>query len=143
MVASIREQIIVALINAMTPAATTAGATIIRQSPFAVERDDNPFIAVTIGGDQVRERQNNRSVRVLTVTFSVVDRADAFTRADALVVAIHKAMMAQRNLGGLCQAIRETGGEWEIADADGGAVMIPATYEIDYRTVVDDISVLG
>ena len=51
--------------------------------------------------------------------------------------------MADPNLGGLAIAVREIDAEWEAEDADAGAVLLPARYEIRYRTRAIDLTQTG
>ena len=69
--------------------------------------------------------------------------ADAFDAADRLIVAAHAAVLADPNLGGLALAVRELDCEWEADDLDAGTVMLPARYEIRYRTVLTDLTQTG
>ena len=52
-------------------------------------------------------------------------------------------MLADPNLGGLALAVRELDCEWEADDLDAGTVMLPARYEIRYRTVLTDLTQTG
>jgi hypothetical protein len=82
--------------------------------------------------------------RLLVVRVAVVARgADAFEVADQLLGAAHAALLADPNLGGLCIAVREIDAEWEAEDADAGAVLLPARYEIRYRTHAIDLTQTG
>ena len=53
------------------------------------------------------------------------------------------ALLADRNLGGLCLGIREQECEWDVEDADAVAAAIPARYAITYRTLDTDLSTNG
>jgi hypothetical protein len=68
---------------------------------------------------------------------------DAFETADALIVTAHAAVLADPNLGGLALAMREIDAEWEADELDAGTVMLPARYEIRYRTAITDLTQTG
>ena len=55
----------------------------------------------------------------------------------------YAALLADRNLGGLCLGIREQECEWDVEDADAVAATIPARYAITYRTLDTDLSTKG
>lgn len=137
---SIREQLIQSLIATITPAATAHGAAIHRQAVWSIDRNQSPAICIEVVGDKVVDSTNALVVRQLTITINAMWRAESFAQADAAVCDIHAALMENNNLGGLCQSVQEVGGEWDNEDADGGAVLIPQTYEIRYRTKKNDIT---
>ena len=58
-------------------------------------------------------------------------------------MAAHAALLTAPNLDGLAIAVREIDCEWEVDDADAGAVALPARYEIRYRTQAQDLTQTG
>jgi hypothetical protein len=68
---------------------------------------------------------------------------DAFDIADRALVAAHAALLADPNLSGLAIAVREIDCEWDVDDADAGAVLLPARYEVRYRTHALDLTQTG
>jgi hypothetical protein len=140
---SIREKIMQALITTLSPVAKDMGAKIFRSPVFAILREQTPAIVV-FPVEEVTGAQNTQTLRKLTVRIVAlareVDGNNGEVVADQLIVAIHAALMASNNLDGLCIKIREAGTEWDIEDADARAVAIPARYEIEYRTHINDLT---
>ncbi|MBL0143853.1 MAG: hypothetical protein IPP91_17550 [Betaproteobacteria bacterium] len=144
---SIREQILLAAIEALRPSATALGATLHRSPTVAITRDLCPALVVFPESETITERANDRVTRELTVRIVALARAvppvAPETQADQLLTAAHAALMADVNLGGLALGIREQECEWEVEDADAVASAIPARYRITYRTLATDCSVQG
>ena len=144
---SIREQILLAVLAAVRPHAQSFGATLHRSPTVAISREQCPALVVFPESEQITERANDRVTRELTVRIVALARsvppAIPETEADRLLTAAHAAMLADRNLGGLCLGIREQDCEWEVEDADSVAASIPARYAITYRTLHTDLSTKG
>lgn len=141
---SIRERIIQAMIATISASAMAhTGKAPIRQSPLALTREDSPAILIEVVGDNAGERTNDREARVLQVRISALWRDDGFADADSAMVDIHRELLANANLGGLCQNIIQGDADFENEDADAGAVITPVSYSIPYRTRIRDIAVLG
>lgn len=144
---SIREQILLALMAAVRPAADALGATVHRSPTVAIAREQCPALVVFPEGEAITERANDRVTRELTVRLVALARAvpplAPETEADRLLTAAHAALMADTNLGGLALGIRELECEWEVEDADAVAAAIPARYGVTYRTLARDLSQPG
>ena len=144
---SIREQILLAVLDAVRTPVETLGATLHRSPTVAISREQCPALVVFPESEQITERANDRVTRELTVRIVALARsvppAIPETEADRLLTATHAAMLADRNLGGLCLGIREQDCEWEVEDADSVAASIPARYAITYRTLDTDLSTKG
>ncbi|NJD63899.1 MAG: hypothetical protein FIB00_01415 [Chloroflexi bacterium] len=144
---SIREQILLAALEALRPAAESLGATVHRSLAVAVTREQCPALVVFPESEAITERANDRVTREITVRVVALARAvppDApETQADEILTAAHAALMADGNLGGLALGIREQDCEWEVEDADAVAAAIPARYRITYRTLANDLSQQG
>jgi hypothetical protein len=144
---SIREQILLALMAAVRPAADALGATVHRSPTVAIAREQCPALVVFPEGEAITERANDRVTRELTVRLVALARAvpplAPETEADRLLTAAHAALMADTNLGGLALGIRELECEWEVEDADAVAAAIPARYGVTYRTLARDLSQAG
>ena len=144
---SIREQILLAVLDAVRTPVETLGATLHRSPTVAISREQCPALVVFPESEQITERANDRVTRELTVRIVALARsvppAIPETEADRLLTAAHAAMLADRNLGGLCLGIREQDCEWEVEDADSVAASIPARYAISYRTLDTDLSTTG
>jgi len=141
---SIREQLLQNLLNTLRPVAETCGATLHRSPTVAIERKQTPALIVlpeeeVIGENLTLVVRRLLTVKVIALTREVGENA-AEVVADQLIVASHKAVMANRNLGGLCQGTKELGTEWDNEDADATAASITVRYQLEYRTKADDLT---
>ena len=144
---SIREQILLAVLDAVRTPVESLGATLHRAPTVAISRELCPALVVFPESEQITERANDRVTRELTVRLVALARAVPpampETEADRLLAAAHAALLADRNLGGLALGIREMECEWDVEDADAVAASIPARYAITYRTLDTDLSTKG
>jgi len=144
---SIREQILLAVLAAVRPAAQALGAGVHRSPTVAITREQSPALVVFPESEAITERANDRVTRELTLRIVALARAVPpavpETEADRLMTAAHAALMADANLGGLALGIREQECEWEVDDADAVAAAIPTRYQVTYRTLASDLSTLG
>jgi len=144
---SIREQILLALLDVVRAPVAARGATLHRSPTVAISREQSPALVVFPESETITERANDRVTRALTVRLVALARAVPpampETEADRLLTAAHAALLAKRNLGGLALDIREQECEWDIEDADALAAAIPARYAITYRTLETDLSSKG
>lgn len=144
---SIREQILLAVISAVRPAAQTLGANVHRSPTVALSREQCPALVVFPETESITARANDRVTRELTVRIVALARAVPpavpETEADRLLTAAHAALMVDVNLGGLALGIREQECEWEVEDADAVAAALPARYAISYRTLAGDLTASG
>lgn len=139
---SVRERLLRAIVTRLNAAITPI--PVLRQPTVPLTREASPALLLWAEGDQITARANHLVDRLLVVRLAVVARgADAFEVADQLLVAAHAALLADPNLGGLALAVREIDAEWEAEDADAGAVLLPARYEIRYRTHAIDLTQTG
>lgn len=139
---SVREralrEVLLRLSSALTP------IQVLRHPTVPVARTGSPALLVFAEGDAIVARANSLLDRVLTIRCVAVTRGDdAFEEADRLLVAAHAALMVDPNLGGLVLSIRELDCEWDADDADLGAAVLPARYEIRYRTQAQDLTRTG
>ena len=144
---SIRERILLAVMAAVRPAAEQLGATVHRSPAVAIGRELCPALVVFPEGEAITERSNDRVARELTVRIVALARSippsAPETEADRLLTAVHAALIANANLGGLALGIREQECEWEVEDADAVVAALPARYAISYRTLVSDLTQPG
>ena len=145
--ASIREQLLLAVMAAVRPVVTGLGATLHRSPTVAINRDQCPALVVFPESEAITERANDRVTRELTLRVVALARAvpptAPETEADRLLTAAHAALFADGSFGGLALGIREQECEWEVEDADAVAVALPARYRITYRTLAQDLSISG
>ena len=144
---SIREQILLAVMAAVRPAAEGLGATLHRTTTVAIAREQCPALVVFPESEAITARANDRVTRELVIRLVALARAVppamAETEADRLLTGAHAALMSDTNLGGLAIAIHEQDCEWEVEDADAVAAAMPARYRITYRTLARDLSTQG
>ncbi len=144
---SIRERILLAVLDAVRAPVETLGATLHRSPTVAISREQCPALVVFPESESITERANDRVTRVLIVRIVALARAVPpaipETEADRLLTAAHAALLANGNLGGLALGIREQECEWDVEDADAVAAAIPARYAITYRTLASDLSTTG
>ena len=147
MTQSIRERILQAVVQLLAPVALLQGAQVLRSPTTGISREHSPALLIFPESETVSPRINDRVERQLVLRVVAVARETAGTApeaiADALLVAAHAALFASANLSGLCLGLRELECEWDVEDADAAAAAIPARYQITYRTLVSDISMIG
>ena len=147
MTRSIREQILQAVVLLLAPVASLQGAQVLRSPTTGVSREQSPALLIFPESEAVSPRINDRVERQLVLRVVAVARETALSApeaiADALLVAAHAALFASANLGGLCLGLRELECEWDVEDADATVAAIPARYQITYRTLARDISMIG
>ena len=144
---SIREQILQAVAGLLLPVAKSQGATFNRSPTTGISREQSPALLVFPESDAITQRSNDRVERQLVVRVVALARETSGEAteaiADRLLVAAHAALFANTNLGGLALGIKELECEWDVEDADATAALIPARYQITYRTLAHDIASQG
>ncbi len=139
---SVRERLLREIVTRLS--AAIAPIPVLRMPAVPVTREAGPALLLFVEGDGITAHANHLVDRQLTLRMVALARgADAFDAADQVLVAAHAALLADPNLGGLAIAVREIDCEWEADDADAGAVMLPARYEIRYRTHALDLTQAG
>jgi len=144
---SIRERCLQAVAGLLLPVAQAQGATFHRSPTTGITREQSPALLVFPESDSIVERSNDRVVRQLVVRIDALAREQVGAApediADQLLVAAHTALFADANLGGLALGIKELDCEWDVEDADATAALIPARYQITYRTLAHDLASQG
>lgn len=136
---SLRERLLRTLIDRLTAALTPT--PVLRQPATPLPREVGPALLLFVEGDTITAHANVLVSRQLIVRLVALARGDdAFDTVDRLVVAAHAALMADTNLGGLAFGLREIDADWDADDLDAGTVMLPARYEIHYRTLAADLT---
>ena len=144
MAASLREQLLQALMAVLKPVAAAEGASLLRSPTLALPREQSPALLLFPESDAITERANDRVTRELTVRLTAIARGDeGAVVADRLLVVAHRALFADVNFGGLSIGLKELDAEWDLEDADATACAIPARYRITYRTLQSDLSLPG
>lgn len=144
---SLRERILLAMLDAVRLPVQALGASLHRSPTVAITRDQCPALVVFPETDAISERANDRVTRLLTVRLVALARAVPpavpESEADRLLTVAHAALMRDGTLGDLALGIREQDGEFDIEDADALVVALPARYAITYRTLANDVSIQG
>lgn len=144
---SIREQLLLAVMERLRPVAEQRGATLHRSPTEAITREHCPALVVFPEKDAITTRANDRVTRELIIRVVALARAvpptSPETEADRLLTAAHAALFADVNFGGLALGLKELECEWEVEDADAVAAAIPARYCITYRTLAANLSIQG
>ena len=144
---SIREQILQAVTVLLAPVAALQGAQVLRSPSTGITREQSPALLIFPESDAVSPRINDRVERQLVLRVVALARETAGSApeaiADRLLVAVHAALFDSANLNGLCLGLKELDCEWDVEDADALAASIPARYQITYRTIAHDISMIG
>lgn len=139
---SVRERVLREVLLRLSTA--LAPTQVLRHPTVPVARADSPALLIFAESDAIAARAGSVLDRVLTIRCIAVTRGgDEFDAADRLLVAAHAALMADPNLGGLALSIREVDCEWDAEDADAGAAVLPARFEIRYRTQAQDLTQQG
>jgi len=139
---SVRERVLREVVVRLSSA--IAPIPVLRMPAVPVTREASPALLLFVDGDSITAHANHLVDRLLIVRLAVVARGtDAFDIADRALVAAHAALLADPNLSGLAIAVREIDCEWDVDDADAGAVLLPARYEVRYRTHALDLTQTG
>lgn len=145
--ASVRERILQAILQRLQGAAESLSVKVVRSPTAAISREQSPTLALYPESDTIRERPNDRVERELVIRVVSIARTTTTEgpeiQADRLLVAAHRALMAEVTLGGLALGVRELDSEWDVEDADATACAIPARYEVRYRTLASDLTQTG
>jgi hypothetical protein len=144
---SIRERCLQTVAGLLLPVAQSLGATFHRSPTTGIPREQSPALLVFPESDAITQRSNNRVERQLVVRVVALARENDIDTpeeiADGLLAAAHAALFTNANLGGLCLGIKELDCEWDVEDADATAALIPARYQITYRTLAHDLASQG
>lgn len=141
---SVREQIIQATINTITPVAHQLGAFVFRSPAIAIQKGQLPAVIVTCD-KMVVTINNQTTARDLTLRVTAIAARSDDDACDELVdqlsTAVITALAQSRNLGGLCQTFAETEVEYEVDEADIAVVELPVCFQAHFRTRRDDPTV--
>lgn len=136
--ASIREQILQAIDAKVKGAVVPHGATFARQRVLPITRADCPFVNLLLDDDKPQEQDTESVQRLLdfrlVLTGRNADDSGDFSALDTMLVAAHAAVMEDRTVGGLVQALNEGDTTFETDDSDAVLVRIVVTYSALYTT---------
>jgi hypothetical protein len=140
MTASRREQILSAIATAL---ATTDGVSgrVYRSRVEAFSRNEAPAIIIEPGPDRAQTYSICKLDWTLDVLVVVHTRGQIPDQlADPILVDAHDKLMADRTLGGLAIDIVPTLSDPQRDKADLTSLWQVNTYQVRYRTAVDDLS---
>jgi hypothetical protein len=139
---TIREQILAVITQKLdTAAAVTAPVWRSRVTPLA--RGEAPAIIVEPSQDVASQPVISKIDWSLTVRISVIVRSDVPDQsADSIVDAIHKTLVSDLTLGGLCYDLQPQTTTFELLDADSPTGVISSDFLVLYRTSLTDISLV-
>jgi hypothetical protein len=137
---SINQQIAKRVADALI-GATPAQDGVFRDRTVPFTREETPGINVRQVREQKERAVSGGDVATLTLNVSIHVRGEPWTdAADLVAVAVHRTLMADRQLADLTQGIRHSGSEWDDHDADQSAGCLTMEYEIRYAVSASDIS---
>jgi hypothetical protein len=141
-VTTAREGILAAL---ATLAGTVPGATFYRSREAAVARSEGSAIVLAPEDEPVelRTAASPVALRNLTALFTILARGEIPDQvADPIIESLHRKLMADRTLGGLCALLTEHSTKWTYEVADLTAAAIEIRYVVRYATSAIDLSLL-
>lgn len=140
MTASRREQILSAIATALA-STTGVSSRVYRSRVEAFSRNEAPAIIIEPGPDRAQTYSICKldwSLDVLVVVHTRGQIPDQL--ADPILVDAHDKLMADRTLGGLAIDIVPTLSDPQRDKADLTSLWQVNTYQVRYRTAVDDLS---
>jgi len=140
-VSSKREQILAA-IEATLAGTAGVGSRIYRSRVDAFSRNEAPAIVVEGGRETATVISNCKLDWTLDVLVAIYARGAVPDQlADPVRVSAHAKLMADRSIGGLAMDIVPISVDPQLEAADQPAVWMVCTYQVRYRTSVEDLSV--
>jgi hypothetical protein len=140
MTASHREQILSAIATALATADGVSGR-VYRSRVEAFSRNEAPAIIIEPGPDRAQTYSICKLDWTLDVLVVVHTRGQIPDQlADPILVDAHDKLMADRTLGGLAIDIVPTLSDPQRDKADLTSLWQVNTYQVRYRTAVDDLS---
>ena len=144
---SLREQILQAAIRAISDIAEPGASgyvAVYREADIPIARGARFALTMEWVSEQVETLLSDGDQCALRVQLSAMmisgERDD--DTLDGLIVAAHKALMADRTLGGLCQAIYRRAATRGAQVAEAYINQVTHGYEIEYRHRATDLEVL-
>lgn len=122
------------------PVAGVPASRVFLDEVSAVEHNDAAAIFVEMGDEPAPEFLVGATDRAVEITVGVVGvGADANAAADAVVVATHDTIMADRTLGGVAFNITEGPRRRDRRDLDRRLAKVECAYRVDYRCSGDSL----
>lgn len=138
--ATLREQIVAAMVTALNGAGT--GAAIYRSRAVAVSRGQSPALIIEPVSDAATQNTVPKLDWLLTVRCTLFVRGpQPDVLADPIVQAAHAALLADMTLGGLAMTVLPTTAQYQFSDADDGVCVVTLDFQVQYRTSQQDLTV--
>lgn len=132
--ASIREQILTAMVATLN-AGAGVGATVYRSRATALNRAEFPAVVLEPVGDAATDNVHTKTDWNLTVRIAILVKSETPDQAaDAILVAVHEAVMSNTTWGGLAMDTAPSTVNWDLIEADVTTGIVPAAYMVQYRT---------
>jgi|SRR5579859_1125928 len=150
MSSSIREAIILGMVNALTAAQMQLGATVARSYRDLTPRSATPSVVVTPADETTTVLSDAGTAgvdrNVLLVDVEIAVRGDPYDQiADAIAVAAHATLMSWANAPSspLMYQFRRESTQWSSQAADLTAGVLSMRYRVIYLTDANDLSKVG
>lgn len=141
MTVSRREQILAAVKSKLDADGGVGGSTF-RSRQAALSRNDGTAVVIEPLLDQSTQMAIPMLDWRLSLAITVIARGDIPDQiADPVVAEIHRRMMADLTLGGLAYDVQPQSSSWEFVSADKDAALVTMSFDMLYRTALEDISV--
>jgi len=138
-----REQIMAAVATVLADTANV-GSRVYRSRAEAFSRNESPALVIEPGTDTAASEPI--STCKIDWTFQLI--VAVYTRgaipdqvADPVIRSIHGKLMADRSVGGLAMDLWPVSVEPQLASADTPAMWTVLTYQVRYRSSVEDLAI--
>ena len=137
-----KRETILARIATVLAGTTGVSDRIFRSRTTAFTRNETPSLVIEPQSDTVEQNtslptlHHNLSVRISVVVRSTTPHQTA----DPVVESLHSKIMADLTLNGNAIDVQPSDTSFEFIDADQGGGVIGCTYNVIYRTNIDDLS---
>ena len=137
-----KRETILARIATVLAGTTGVSDRIFRSRTTAFTRNETPSLVIEPQSDTVEQNtslptlHHNLSVRISVIVRSTTPHQTA----DPVVESLHSKIMADLTLNGNAIDVQPSDTSFEFIDADQGGGVIGCSYNITYRTNIDDLS---
>jgi hypothetical protein len=141
--ATLREQVLLAAFGKLQTLSSIQSSHVFRDRWTAVTRDESPAMVIRKESEAAPDSYNVAQHRIRFVVEIFTRGSDAEAAADPIEDEVHKKLMADRTLGGVCLLLDAAETEFEGADADGAAHKTIMHFEALYRVAPENLSEAG
>lgn len=135
-----RETIILAALAKLQTLTTLAATRVYRSREAAITRGESPCVVLRKVSDPVPENRNVDEHRLAFVVEVYARGENAEAIADPIENEIHKVLLADCTLGGVCTLLLASDTDFEGADADQPAHRTLMHFTAAYRVEYQDLS---